>query len=161
MALDLGLALLSEAPGDGEELTWSGQVMGTLDYMAPEQFGDSHDVDTRADIYGLGATMYRLLTGRAPHADSRYNTPMKKLMAIATKPVAPVLDYRQDVPTGLCEIIDKMLAKNPKDRYASALEVAAALLPFAAGSDPVSLAARIGRDSLATPRSVTSSRGTC
>ena len=152
--LDLGLALLSESIGEPEELTWSGQVMGTLDYMAPEQFGDSHAVDARADIYGLGATLYRLLTGRAPYEDSRYNTPMKKLMAIATSPVAPILEYRDDVAAGLYVILNKLLAKNPNDRYASAGEVASALVPFVSGSDLPSLVARAGeigkRDSVQT-----------
>ena len=65
--LDLGLALLSEALApDAGGLTTSGQMMGTIDYMAPEQGGDSHQVDIRADIYSLGATLYRLLTGIAP-----------------------------------------------------------------------------------------------
>lgn len=159
--LDLGLALLSESVGEPEELTWSGQVMGTLDYMAPEQFGDSH-VDARADIYGLGATLYRLLTGRAPYEDSRYNTPMKKLMAIATSPVEPVLDYRHDVPAGLNEILTKLLAKNPNDRYASAGEVASALTPFVSGSDLPSLVARAGevdkRESVQTKISTVAQR---
>ncbi len=133
--LDLGLALLDESHGANEELTSTGQVMGTLDYMAPEQLGDSHDVDCRADIYGLGATLYRLLTGQAPYANQRYNTPPKKLMAIATKPYTPVSAHRDDVPKGLLTILDRMLAKNPDERFASAGEVSQALFRFARGSD--------------------------
>ena len=61
--LDLGLALLTTGgAGTVDELTTVGQLMGTLDYMAPEQFGDSHSVDLRADVYSLGATLYKLLT---------------------------------------------------------------------------------------------------
>src|SRR3990172_1289947 len=64
--LDLGLARLQSGQPAGEELTGSGQMMGTLDYMAPEQASDTHTVDIRADIYSLGCTLYQLLTGHPP-----------------------------------------------------------------------------------------------
>ena len=76
--LDLGFALLQEQAGDAGELTSAGQVMGTLDYMAPEQCGDSHQVDIRADIYSLGATLYRLLAGRARSATGNTNPRRRK-----------------------------------------------------------------------------------
>ena len=73
--MDLGLALLSEAHhGNRRELTATGQMMGTIDYMAPEQGGDSHEVDIRADIYSLGATLYKLLTGEPIYHGERYST---------------------------------------------------------------------------------------
>ena len=79
--LDLGLALLlAEQPG-GDELTGTSQMMGTADYCAPEQAGDSHTVDIRADIYSLGCTLYKLLTGHAPFSGEQFDTTMKKLMA--------------------------------------------------------------------------------
>ena len=83
--LDLGLALLSEALSpDQQGLTTTGQMMGTLDYMAPEQGGDSHQVDIRADVYSLGATLYKLLCGEAPFGAAKYDTPVKKLVALGT-----------------------------------------------------------------------------
>ena len=82
--LDLGLALLDGTSGENNELTSTGQMMGTLDYMAPEQGMDSHTVDIRADVYSLGATLYKLLTGTAPFAGTQYDTPVKKMMALAT-----------------------------------------------------------------------------
>ncbi|MEX0819427.1 MAG: protein kinase [Pirellulaceae bacterium] len=134
--LDLGLALLGEAhAGHENELTTVGQLMGTLDYMSPEQGLDSHDVDIRADIYSLGATLYKLLTGRAPFAMPQYNTLMKKVTALANKPVTPIKQLRPDIPDELASIIDRMLAKDPGERFQSPDEVAAALEPFSQGAD--------------------------
>ena len=138
--LDLGLALFDEPVAEGHELTSTGQIMGTLDYMAPEQLGDSHAIDLRADVYSLGATLYKLLTGRAPYADTKYNTPQKKLMAIATKPVAPAGGFRDDVPAELAGVLDRMLAKNPDERFATAMDVAIALDQFCRRAN---LAARV------------------
>ena len=77
--LDLGLALLGDlGAASDRELTTTGQAMGTIDYMAPEQATDSHVVDTRADIYSLGATLYRLLTGTVPFSRNEYNTTAKR-----------------------------------------------------------------------------------
>ena len=82
--LDLGLALLQTNPLAGSaELTSTGQLMGTVDYMAPEQAENTHDVDIRADIYSLGATLYALLTGAAPFAGAEYSSTMKKMAALA------------------------------------------------------------------------------
>ena len=125
--LDLGLARQGEALPEGGELTSTGQIMGTLDYMAPEQLGDSHTVDCRADIYSLGATLYKLLTGSAPYADKKFNTPQKKLMAIATKPAAVVGNYRDDVPPKVVDVLDRMMAKNLDDRFVAVAEVSLAL----------------------------------
>jgi serine/threonine protein kinase len=84
--LGLGLARLSDrdVPA-GAELTSTGQLMGTFDYMAPEQGSDTHKVDIRADVYSLGATLYKLLCGEAPFGGELFNTPMKKMLALATK----------------------------------------------------------------------------
>ena len=131
--LDLGLALLNS--DSGEELTGSGQVLGTVEYMAPEQWSDTHSVDIRADIYSLGCTMYRLLCGHAPFSGEQYSNMLKKMMAHAQSDVPPLRTKRPDAPQEVQDIIEKMLAKEPKDRYQQPLDVAEALAPFSSGSD--------------------------
>lgn len=132
--LDLGLALLGEAHMAHEnELTTVGQLMGTLDYMSPEQGMDSHVVDIRADIYSLGATLYKLLTGRAPFAAPQYNTLLKKVTALANQPVKPVKELRPDIPDELAAIIDRTLAKEPQDRFNTPNELAAAARTLCSG----------------------------
>jgi hypothetical protein len=109
--------------------------MGTLDYMAPEQADDSHEVDGRADIYSLGATLYRLLCGVPPFSGAEYRSPLRKFRALALLPVPPLRDRRAVVPPELARIVERMLAKEPADRFASPLDVAEALRPFAARAD--------------------------
>jgi serine/threonine protein kinase len=134
--LDLGLALWEGAEQAGpSDLTASGQTMGTFEYMAPEQGLDSHVVDQRADLYALGATLYKLLAGEGPFADPRYNTPLRLMVAKATTPAPSLAIKRSDAPAPLVTLVDQLLAMNPDDRPASAAEVAASLLPFAAGAD--------------------------
>jgi serine/threonine protein kinase len=149
--LDLGLALLHAAPDEAGELTGSHQGMGTADYMAPEQWGNAHTVDTRADIYGLGCTLYKLLSGQAPFSGPEYATPYQKMMAHTREPVPRMLDYRPEVPADLVGILDRMLAKDPGARFATPGEVAAALAPFAAGCDLPALVA--GSEAAAAPPS--------
>ncbi len=133
--LDMGLALLNEQQVENDELTAAGQIMGTLDYMAPEQGGNTHSVDIRADIYSLGATLYKLLTGRVPFHGAQYNSTIKKLTALATQDPPRVDSFRGDLPGELVEVIHRMLARQPEDRYATPAEVATALERFALGAD--------------------------
>ncbi len=138
--LDLGLAMLGEQYLEGENnLTTIGQLMGTLDYMAPEQAADSHTVDIRADIYSLGATLYKLLTGHAPFSGAPYNTLLKKALALASDPVPPVQESRPELPAELAEVVHRMLARDPNERLSSPEEVVAALKPFTADADLVAL----------------------
>jgi serine/threonine protein kinase/HEAT repeat protein len=140
--LDLGLALLGGTHGTACELTTVGQFMGTLDYMAPEQADDSHDVDPRADIYSLGATLYRLLTGQAPFAGPARVSPVKKFKAVLLSPAPDVRELRPDVPPELAALIVRMLAKNPEDRPHTADDVARSLEDFCRGADLAALLAR-------------------
>lgn len=130
--LDLGLALLQGNPlAETGELTETGQLMGTVDYMAPEQAENTHDVDIRADIYSLGATLYALLTGSAPFAGARYDSLLKKMAALAAESAAPIRDTHPDVPPELAAIVDRMLFREPAKRFSEPREVVAALSPFA------------------------------
>jgi len=132
--LDMGLARVQGKGGlgagepDEERLTESGQVMGTCDYMAPEQALNTHQVDARADIYSLGCTLYRLLTGTAPyHGDSL----IQVLLAHREAPIPSLCAARLEVPAALDAIYQRMVAKQPEDRYPSMAEVVAALEAFA------------------------------
>src|SRR5262249_20947400 len=131
--LDLGLARsFGEAPA--ETLTSHGMILGTADYLAPEQWEHPHDADTRADIYSLGCTLYHLLAGKAPFADTTYRTVFGKMHAHVRIP-PPIKEYCPQLPAGLSEVLGRMLAKDPSDRFATPQEVAAALEPFTVGCE--------------------------
>jgi serine/threonine protein kinase/Leucine-rich repeat (LRR) protein len=134
--LDLGLALLQTDQPRGEDVTSSGQVMGTADYMAPEQVNDSHGVDARADIYSLGCTLYAILTGRAPfHGDGPRRSVMATMLAHLNEAPAAVREVRPEVPPRLAAVLDRIMAKRREDRPGTAGEVAGELAPFCAGAD--------------------------
>lgn len=131
--LDLGLArLLGESAG-AEHSTEVGQVLGTYDYMAPEQWDDVRGVDIRADIYGLGCTLYHLLAGRPPYCGENFNSLARKLNGHLHVPPPPLDAARADLPAGLWPVVSKALAKNRDERYALPADFAGALAPFASG----------------------------
>lgn len=132
--LDLGLALLHEESRGHGELTDTGQIMGTLDYMAPEQANNSHDVDGRADIYSLGCTFYQLLAGCVPFGGVRFGSVARKIVGHAMESPRPIQELRPDVPDELAQLIARMLSKHPGDRPQTAAEVAAILEPWAVDS---------------------------
>ncbi|MCA9216163.1 MAG: serine/threonine protein kinase, partial [Planctomycetales bacterium] len=122
--LDMGLALLGDEHfQDEHELTTVGQMMGTLDYMSPEQGLDSHEVDARSDIFSLGATLFKLLTGEAPLDHLNLRTPLKKVTTLATKELPSIRDSRPDLPEELIELVDSMLARDPDVRPEAARDV--------------------------------------
>jgi serine/threonine protein kinase len=116
--LDMGLARLDDA--SHSNLTQTGSVMGTVDYMPPEQTMDSKTVDHRADIYSLGCTLHHLLTGRPIfNCDSIVG----KIIAHREQDIPSLREVRQEIPPRVDEIFKRMVAKDPKDRYQSMQEV--------------------------------------
>jgi len=141
--LDLGLARFhQDEQMSSEEMTGVHQVMGTPDYMAPEQITDSHHVDIRADIYSLGCTLYKLLVGRPPFVGAQYKTIFDKHRAHANDAPPPLQQFRSDVPRALIVAVNRMMAKDPRDRYPTPGEVAADLEAFTAGCDLKGLLAK-------------------
>jgi serine/threonine protein kinase len=128
--LDLGLARFAE---DTEESTLTRGILGTVDYLAPEQSRDSHEVDIRADIYSLGATFYFLLTGIPPFNEG---TAEKKMRDHRNRQALPIWSLRADVPEALAVVIDKMMTKAPYLRYQTPAEVVQALQPWTQGPVP-------------------------
>lgn len=122
--LDMGLARIHGDVGTQAELTATGAVMGTVDYMAPEQALNTKTADARADIYSLGCSLHYLLTARATYDG---DTLMAKLLAHRDNPIPSLRSARTEVPQQLDFIFNKMVAKKIEDRYQTMTEVIAAL----------------------------------
>ena len=136
--LDLGLALCkSEVLGSGR-LT-ANAAIGSYQYMAPEQFDDSHEVDIRADLYSLGCTLYHLLTGNPPFSGSRFRTLTSLMEAHRSVAPPPVANFNGMVTPELGEILQRLLAKSPEDRLQTPGELARLMLPFVNGANLASL----------------------
>ncbi|MBA4188657.1 MAG: hypothetical protein C0467_11720 [Planctomycetaceae bacterium] len=146
--LDFGL-VRSEADETGE-LTRQAvdrSILGTEDYIAPEQAVDSSTVDIRADLYSLGATLYFLLSGQTLFPDGPAG---EKMVWQQVKNPTPINKLRPEVPLKLAGVIHKMLRKKPEERYATPLEVFEALTPFVLDdvpppADPAWIPERSGR----------------
>lgn len=130
--LDMGLVravgFQEDGPGGGLDLTRAGTVVGTPDYMAPEQARNSSRVDHRADLYSLGCTLYFLLTGHPPYPEGN---PIEKIIKHQLEAPVPLQALRRDVPDAVAAVVAKLQAKRPDDRYATAAEAAEALAPLA------------------------------
>ncbi len=124
--LDMGLARIDDASG-GDGLTGTEQVMGTVDYMSPEQAADTKHVDARTDIYSLGCTLWYLLTGKRLFDG---DTAIQRLMKHRNEPRPSLVKMRDDVSWPLEQAFHKMVAVETQNRYASMDEVLAALEPY-------------------------------
>ncbi|WP_439624682.1 protein kinase domain-containing protein [Gemmata sp.] len=122
--LDLGLAQFFEGGPREGGAGRSGEVMGTVDYMAPEQALDSGPVDIRADLYSLGATFYYALTGRSPFEGA---TTTQKLLMHQVRDPDPVNKFRPDLPPELVAVLTRMMAKDPAQRFQTPDELLAVL----------------------------------
>ena len=126
--LDMGLALVAAEESQSLTVMHNENVLGTADYLAPEQALNSHTVDHRADIYGLGCTLYFLLTGRPPFPDG---TLAQRIAKHQTEMPPAIKKLRPDCPGEIEGICVKMIQKDPRYRYQSAADVAEALRKFA------------------------------
>ena len=128
--LDLGLARFFEQ-GDHQSLTLQHdqRVLGTADYLSPEQAVDSHTVGPRSDIYSLGGTLYFLLSGHPPFPEGSL---AQRLLAHQTKAPKPITKVRPDVPGSFARILERLMAKNPEERPVSAGEARNELLNWLA-----------------------------
>lgn len=127
--LDFGLARITEPGENGQsdglsEFSNEFTVMGTPDYVSPEQCRDKKNVDGRSDLYSLGCTFYFLLTGKVPFPGG---TPVEKILKHYSDKPADIRFLRPDIPENLAVIIEKLLQKSPADRYANAKELVSAL----------------------------------
>ena len=124
--LDMGLARMTGEGGvsSNPELTSTGTIMGTAQYMAPEQALDTRAADHRADIYSLGCTLYYLLAGRAMYQGESV---MRTIFAHREQPIPPLRDVRAEASCELDAIFHKMVAKNVEDRYQSMADLIADL----------------------------------
>lgn len=123
--LDMGLARIQNELGESQEadvpqLTQTGQFMGTVDYMAPEQAEDTRNANQQADVYSLGCTLFRLLTNQPIYSA---DTLMRKLLAHRNADIPRLSQFRDDVPQPLETIYSKMVAKHPADRFQTMQEV--------------------------------------
>jgi hypothetical protein len=125
--LDFGLAKATREREADAGLTGTGMMLGTPDYLAPEQALDAASADIRADIYSLGCTLYFLLSGGPPFQG---RSQFELLQAHQSLSPTPLNRVREDVPAELAAVVTKMMAKDPAKRYQRPAEVAQALAPF-------------------------------
>lgn len=125
--LDMGLARFFNDEDDSLTKKYDENVLGTADYLAPEQAVDSHTVTIRADLYSLGGTFYFLLTGQPPFPEGSV---AQKLLWHQTRDPKPIGQVRPEVPAEIIAIVEKLMKKNPDDRYQSPSELMAVLQDF-------------------------------
>jgi serine/threonine protein kinase len=123
--IDMGLARFKQADPAAADLTASGVTLGTFDYISPEQARDPRNADTRSDIYSLGCTFFFMLTGRPPFPEG---TVLQKLLQHQGDRPPDVRQLRPDLPEQVGRILEKMLAKEPRRRYAQPAELVADLI---------------------------------
>jgi serine/threonine-protein kinase len=129
--IDMGLARLREVDAAAADLTASGVTLGTFDYISPEQARDPRNTDVRSDIYSLGCTFFFMLTGRPPFIGG---TMLQKLLQHQADQPPDLRQFRPELPEDVNRILRKMLAKEPRHRYTSPIELVTDLLSVARAS---------------------------
>ncbi len=127
--LDLGLARRPCQPQESLTMIFHDHLLGTPDFMAPEQAIDCHEVDGRADLYALGCTFYYFVAGRPPFTG---RSTLERLLAHQSVPPVPLSEVRSGTPEGLSQICDRLLAKQPQNRYQKAGDLVEHLAPWLA-----------------------------
>ena len=125
--LDFGLAQFLNRPLPTEQQAGRGSLLGSIDYMAPEQAANPQAADIRADIYSLGCTLYFLLTGQPPFPTGSL---LERLRCHAEQPPPRIDQQCTGIPAEFVRVLDRMLAKDPTARFQTPVEVATALAPF-------------------------------
>ncbi len=133
--LDLGLATLEFHDMEQESLTEQSQVVGTMGYLSPEQCMDSRQIDGRADIYSLGATLFRLVAGTTPLDALGFRTAGQQIKALVLTELPSVTTVRPDLPEGVASLIDRAIKRDANDRFPSIDEMLQPLTEYAAGHD--------------------------
>ncbi|HEY3787856.1 MAG TPA: serine/threonine-protein kinase, partial [Urbifossiella sp.] len=138
--IGLGREMFDESAPEGAidtQLTVEGSVVGTPDYMAPEQAKDARSADIRADIYSLGCVLYHCITGRTPFPDSNI---MTQMLRHATENLSPLANSVDSVPDGLQQVLNRLTAKHPEDRFQTPAEGSEALKRYQSESTGASAA---------------------
>jgi len=149
--LDLGIASLRPGSSLGDKLTMTGDVLGTPDYVAPEQIVNQGPLDIRADIYSLGCTLYRLLCGHAQFSGPQYNSFPAKLLGHAEHAPEP-LDDALEVPPKVLEVMSSMMAKDREERIQRPIDLVEALAPFCDADSLDNVASEYGESNQARGR---------
>jgi serine/threonine-protein kinase len=149
--LDLGLGVLMEADSSATFATADGIAVGTVDYMSPQQ-ACGRDVDGRSDLYSLGCSTYHLLTGTLPFPG---DSPIERLGKRISGRHTPITDHLPDLPSSVIQVLDKLMAPKPHERYADAAEAAKALQSLVRPKSRANIgqAATVGGPGTVTPKS--------
>ena len=136
MVLDLGLALMEGEEAELNVIGGQGYIVGSMDYIAPEQTTDATGVDGRADLYSLGCTLYFALNGQPPFPGG---TSREKMRRHRQEEPRPLRELAPDVPIGFARLIERLMAKDPAQRPPSAIAVEEELRAWAAGDTALPL----------------------
>lgn len=140
--IDMGLARMRQSDPDDADLTASGVTLGTFDYISPEQARDPRHADVRSDIYSLGCTLFFMLAGQPPFPEG---TVLQKLLQHQGDQPPDIRQFRPELPDESKQVLEKMMAKDPRRRYATPGELESDLLMLAGliGLQPMSPTSRI------------------
>jgi serine/threonine protein kinase len=144
---DMGLALDNEVQGR-RRITRAGIAMGTPFYLSPEQIEGKTEADIRSDIYALGTTVYEMVTGRPPFEGE---TPAVVMMKHLNEQVPSPREIDHAISLPFCILLEKMMAKDPKERYQTPSELLADIVRVKTGQTPLGTRPAVGRSSVSRP----------